>query len=260
MTTTINKEDDSMNLRVHKRINVLGYNVFASSLDAIDTDGKHILINTISPNSYGLAIHDKEFEIALKNSDILVVDGIGIAIGSILLNGKNIKKIAGQDCFDYLIAEANRKNWKVFFLGSTEETLNKIVIRLRSEYPNVFAASYSPPFVKSFSEVENATIIRSINLFEPDILFVGMTAPKQEKWAYQHRSIINSRIISTIGNVFDWYAGNSSRPSKIWINLRLEWLIRIFMRPEILRRNTKNQLLFLRDLFKHIFFMRKIRH
>lgn len=64
---------------------------------------------------------------------------------------------------------------------------------------------------------------------------------------------------STIGNVFDWYAGNSKRPAKIWIDLRLEWLVRIFLRPEIFKRNTGNQLKFLRDLFLHITYIKRIK-
>lgn len=240
------------NITTNITTNVLGYDVFSSTLDVIDPKANKILINTISPNSYGIALEDKLFEIALKKCDLLVLDGVGIALGSILINGKNIKKICGQDCFDYLIDLANKEEWKVFFLGSSNETLRKITDKVKYEFPLVTTGGFSPPFKEEFTEEDNGHMIQAINTFQPDILFVGMTAPKQEKWAYEHRDIVNARIISTIGNVFDWYAGNSKRPSKIWINLRLEWLARIFMRPEIFRRNTGNQLKFLRDLFLHI--------
>ena len=238
---------------------VLGYNVFSSRLDAIDPEIDKLLINTFSPNSYGLALSDKKFETALKNTDVLVLDGIGIALGSIILHGKNIKKISGQDCFDHYMAVANNKNWKVYFLGSSEQTLKKITDRVKKEYPNVITGTYSPPFKPEFSEEDNNHMVNAINAFKPDVLFVGLTAPKQEKWAYQHRNRVNARIISTIGNVFDWYAGNSKRPEKIWIDLRLEWLVRIFLRPEIFRRNTGNQLKFLRDLFLHITYIKRIK-
>ena len=238
---------------------VLGYNVFSSRLDAIDPEIDKLLINTFSPNSYGLALSDKKFETALKNTDVLVLDGIGIALGSIILHGKNIKKISGQDCFDHYMAVANNKNWKVYFLGSSEQTLKKITDRVKKEYPNVITGTYSPPFKPEFSEEDNNHMVNAINAFKPDVLFVGLTAPKQEKWAYQHRNKVNARIISTIGNVFDWYAGNSKRPAKIWIDLRLEWLVRIFLRPEIFRRNTGNQLKFLRDLFLHITYIKRIK-
>jgi len=242
---------------MYKSINILGYQVFSGHLSEIEKNNK-CLINTISPNSYGLALQDKEFSIALEKADILVLDGMGIAIGSILLHGKNIKKIAGQDCFDHFVAEANKNNWRVFFLGSSESTLQKIFNRLAIECPNVKACGYAPPFKTVFSEEEDQLMVKAINSFNPEILFIGMTAPKQEKWAYQHKHLINARIITTIGNVFDWYAGNSKRPAKIWIKLRLEWFVRIFHRPEILKRNTKNQLLFFRDILLVFFKIKKL--
>lgn len=97
----------------------------------------------------------------------------------------------------------------------------------------------------------------AINKFRPHVLFIGLTAPKQEKWAYLNKDRLDVNVISTIGNVFDWYAGNSKRPGKIWIKLRLEWFVRIFYRPEILKRNTSNQMIFLKDLFLHFFNIKK---
>ncbi len=248
-----------MKVHGYKTTKVLGYEVFSEKLDVINPSIPKVLINTFSPNSYGLALKDKEFQDSLKKADILVLDGVGIAFGSIILNRKNIRKIAGQDCFDFLMAKANSYHWKVFFLGSSTETLKKITDRVRKEFPNVKTGSYSPPFKPVFSNEENNSIRDAINNFSPDVLFIGMTAPKQEKWAYQNRDFVNARIISTIGNVFDWYAGNSKRPAKIWIKLRLEWFARIFMRPEILKRNTGNQLLFVRDVFLSLLRIKKIK-
>ena len=242
---------------MHKGIEVLGFNVYNNRLSDIEFNKKH-LINTFSPNSYGIALTDREFSVALKNTDVLVLDGMGIAIGSILLHGKNIKKIAGQDCFDHFVAEANKNKLKVFFLGSSKSTLQKIMKRLAIEYPNITAGGYSPPFKNVFSDEENQLMVKHINSFNPDILFIGMTAPKQEKWAYKHKNLVNARIITTVGNVFDWYAGNSKRPAKIWIKLRMEWLVRIFHRPEIFKRNTKNQMLFFRDLLLVFLKIKKI--
>ena len=243
---------------MYKVIDIFGYKVFSGTLSDLDLNKKY-LINTFSPNSYGVALNDKEFETALKNTDVLVLDGIGIALGSIILHGKNIKKIAGQDCFDFFMADADKKKGKVFFLGSTDQTLQKITDRVKQEYPNVITSVYSPPYKPVFSDEDNEIMVKRINAFEPDVLFVGLTAPKQEKWAYQHRDLVHAGVISTIGNVFDWYAGNSKRPAKIWIKLRLEWLVRIFLRPEIFRRNTGNQMKFLRDLFLHITYIKRIK-
>jgi N-acetylglucosaminyldiphosphoundecaprenol N-acetyl-beta-D-mannosaminyltransferase len=240
-----------------KTYNILGYNVFAGKTADWDLNAK-TLINTFSPNSYGLALKDTSFNNALHHTDILVVDGVGIALGSMLIHGKNIEKIAGQDCFDFLMYQANQNCWKIFFLGSSENTLKKITARVKAEYPKVQVGSYSPPFKALFSEADNQNMINAVNTYQPHVLFVGMTAPKQEKWAYEHRDLVNARLIATIGNVFDWYAGNSKRPPKIWVKLRLEWFARIFMRPEIFRRNTKNQLMFLRDLFAYKLRLKKV--
>ncbi len=241
---------------MYKVIDIFGYKVFCETLSDLDLNKKY-LINTFSPNSYGLALEDKEFETALKNTDVLVLDGMGIAVGSIVLHGKNIKKIAGQDCFDFFMADADKKKQKVFFLGSTDQTLHKMIERARQDYPNVITSAYSPPFKPVFSDEDNEIMVKRINAFNPDVLFVGLTAPKQEKWAYKHRDLVNAGVISTIGNVFDWYARNSKRPAKIWIKLRMEWLVRIFLRPEIFKRNTGNQLTFLRDLILHITYIKR---
>ena len=243
-----------------KSTDVLGYDVFSASLDCIDPDTKKVLLNTFSPNSYGMAKKDATFKTALKDTDVLVLDGMGVAIGSMLINGKNIKKIAGEDCFNHFMKLANDRGWKVFFLGSTVETLNKIEQRARTENPRIDVGTYSPPYKPEFSEADNEKMVRAINGFNPDVLFVGLTAPKQEKWAYAHRDQLNARIISTIGNVFDWYAGNSKRPAKIWIKFRLEWFVRLFLRPEIFRRNTKNQMIFFKDVVLHATNVKPIRN
>lgn len=242
---------------MYKTTDVLGYKVFSGSLADLDGSRQN-LINTFSPNSYGLALTDEPFRNALLETDLLVLDGMGVAIGSMLLRGKNIKKIAGQDCFDYLMAEANRRGWRVFFLGSSPATLSKIAARAASEYPSVVTASYSPPFKPEFTEEDNTAMVDAINAFHPQVLFVGLTAPKQEKWAHQHRRRINAQVISTIGNVFDWYAGNSKRPAPIWVKLRMEWLVRIFLRPEIFKRNTGNQMKFFRDVLLQFFHLKRI--
>ncbi|MBS1502191.1 MAG: WecB/TagA/CpsF family glycosyltransferase [Bacteroidetes bacterium] len=240
-----------------KYLPVMGYNVFCGKLADVNYSQK-TLINTFSPNSYGVALNDKRFEKALKGSDLLVLDGIGVALASVFLNGKNIKKVAGQDCFDYFIDQVNQKSGKCFFFGSSEKTLQKIKDRLAAEYSNVTAGYYSPPFKPEFTEQDNIAARKIINDFAPDVLFVGLTAPKQEKWAFENKDYLNVPIISTIGNVFDWYAGNSKRPAQIWVKLRLEWLVRIFLRPEIFKRNTGNQMRFVRDFLLVFFKLKKI--
>ena len=133
---------------------------------------------------------------------------------------------------------------KAFFLGSTEEVLSRIKKRIHKEYPNIEVDYFSPPYRKEFSDEENEVMINRINQFRPDIAFVGMTAPKQEKWSVNHKDKLQAGLVISIGNVFDWYAGTQKAIHPFWFKVRLGWLVRIFLRPEIFKRNIGNQMLF----------------
>lgn len=219
-----------------KTIKSLGYTVFSDDLNKIKLSDNCKLCNTISPNSYGIATKDKDFEEALKKSDYLVLDGVYFALSSIFLQRKNIKKNQGPDVFDFFIRKMNSEYGRVFFLGSSQETLDKIRVRLESEFENITASFLSPPFKANFSEEEDALMIDAINKFKPDIVFIGMTCPKQEKWSYKNKSKLNTKLICSIGAVFDWYAGNQKDIHPLWWKLRLAWLKRTIDRPEILKR------------------------
>jgi N-acetylglucosaminyldiphosphoundecaprenol N-acetyl-beta-D-mannosaminyltransferase len=233
-------------------INTIGFKVFSDQLSKIQINTPNCkVINTISPNSYGITTKDREFDVALKNSDFIVLDGVYFAIASILLKGKNIKKNQGPDVFYYFMRRMNEHSLKAFFLGSSESTLKRIKDRAKSEYPNITVEYFSPPFKRIYSEEENIEILSKINNFQPDILFIGMTCPKQEKWAIEHRDYLKAGLAICIGNVFDWFAGTQKVIHPIWFKLRLGWLIRIFLRPEIFRRNIGNQMIF----FWHVLLM-----
>jgi N-acetylglucosaminyldiphosphoundecaprenol N-acetyl-beta-D-mannosaminyltransferase len=231
------------------KYDVMGFTVFNSNLDLVSLNKREsLLLNTISPNSYGIATKDSEFSDALKNSDFLVLDGVYFALASILLKGGNIKKNQGPDVFTHFMDRINNQKGKVFFLGASNETLDKIKDRSRVDYPNIVVGTYSPPFKNSFSDEDNDKIISTINDFKPDVLFVGMTCPKQEKWAYKNKSNIDVSLICCVGAVFDWYAGNQKNIHPLWWKLRLAWLKRTIDRPEILLRYP-NIGIFFKDLF-----------
>jgi N-acetylglucosaminyldiphosphoundecaprenol N-acetyl-beta-D-mannosaminyltransferase len=218
-------------------INTMGYSVFSSDLESIDLNASTTeILNTISPNSYGISTKDKCFRNALKNSDYLVLDGVYFGLSSILLQGKHIQKNQGLDLFHHFMDRLNRQHGTGFFLGSSCETLEKMQKKSIIDYPNVLVATYSPPYKPEFSEEDTSKMIDAVNSFEPDVLFVGMTCPKQEKWAYQNKEKLKAKLICCVGAVFDWYAGNEKEISPIWWKLRLAWLIRTIHRPEILKR------------------------
>jgi N-acetylglucosaminyldiphosphoundecaprenol N-acetyl-beta-D-mannosaminyltransferase len=164
-------------------------------------------------------------------SDVLLPDGVGIVFASRFLKGNQIKKIAGADLHEFLLKKMDAEHGSCFYLGSSMPTLEKIEARLAKEYPNIRVGVYSPPFKPQFSEKENSKIRQAVNDFRPDVLFVGMTAPKQENWSYAQKDKLDAKIICSIGAVFDFYAGTVSRPGTFWQNMGLEWLGRLLREP-----------------------------
>ncbi len=194
--------------------------------------GNKILIQTLNQYSYCLTKEDPEFKSSLLGADVLLPDGIGIVVAHWLINGTKIKKIAGADLHHHLLEQLNIKGGNCFYLGSSESTLKTIKTRSNKEYPNIEVGYYSPPFKTSFTGAETQLMIEAVNAFEPDILFIGMTAPKQEKWAFANKEFLEVPVICSIGAVFDFYAGTVKRPSKVWITYGLEWLIRFVKEPK----------------------------
>ncbi|WCT10729.1 WecB/TagA/CpsF family glycosyltransferase [Mucilaginibacter jinjuensis] len=210
--------------------NISGYHLYSEPLSVLPVKPQ-LLINTINQYSYCIANQDPEFKKSLQESDVLLPDGIGVVMAIRFLTGKKVEKIAGADLHQYLLHSLNESNGKCFYLGASNFTLEKIKARVNVEYPNIKVQTYSPPFKKVFSVEDNKKIFAVINAFRPDVLFVGMTAPKQEVWATKNKLKLNAKLICSIGAVFDFYAGTTKRPNKIWINLGMEWLGRLTSEP-----------------------------
>jgi len=239
-------------------IETLGFKVFSDDLNLIQIKGDRTrVLNTISPNSYGITTKNPIFDNALKTADYLVLDGVYFAIAPILLQGKNIRRNQGPDVFFHFINRLNEQGGRAFFLGSTEDVLEKIKIRAAAEYPNIEVRCFSPPFKPVFSDEEDRQLVETINGFKPHILFVGMTCPKQEIWAIKNRPDINNTLVICIGNVFDWFAGTQRIIHPFWFKIRLGWLVRIFYRPEIFKRNIGNQMKFFFDVLLYFFHLKK---
>ena len=237
---------------------ILGYKIFEHTLKSIDFD-KNKIINTINPHSYCLSRYDKLFNEALQSSDILLPDGTGIVLASKIVNNKKINKIAGADIHQYLLHQANLKSQKVFYLGASQSTLELIQNKVKKEFPNITVSSFSPPYKPQFSESETAQMLEKVNDFKPDILFVGMTAPKQEKWVFINKENIDANTIVSIGAVFDFYAGTIKRPSSFWVSIGLEWLPRFLREPKRLaKRNLVSTPKFLLEIIWYKIFGRGI--
>ena len=225
-------------------------------------DGK-VLINTINAHSFNTALKDALFAEALKNGDYLIPDGASILMACKWIKAKSQPKdrIAGWDLFSFEMERLEGKckrekvRGKVMFMGSSEKVLTKIRERATVDYPNLEVVTYSPPYKQVFSDEENKAIIGAINHANPDLLWIGMTAPKQEKWTYQHWKELNIHChVGTIGAVFDFYAGTAKRAPKWWQNHSLEWLYRLCIEPKRMwRRYLLGNPLFMWNIIKEKF-------
>jgi N-acetylglucosaminyldiphosphoundecaprenol N-acetyl-beta-D-mannosaminyltransferase len=187
-----------------------------------------------NPHSFTMTLKDEMFSRALKAADWLVPDGAGVVLASRLLGGAIQNRVTGSDVFACLHERLNAAGGtSVFFLGSTEETMALIRQRMAHDYPNIkVAGMYSPPFKDEFSATDNRMMIEAINKSKPDILWVGMSAPKQEKWIYSNKDNLDVKFIGAVGAVFDFYSGNIRRNKDSWfVNHHLEWLPRLIREP-----------------------------
>ena len=226
-------------------------------------EGK-VLINTINAHSFNVAQKDELFAEALAKGDYLIPDGASIikACKWLKVNSQPKERIAGWDLFSFEMNALERKSaqqkvndgkrLKVMFMGSSEKVLGLIRKRAANDYPNLEVVTYSPPYKPEFSDEDNAAIIKAINEANPDLLWIGMTAPKQEKWTYQHWSELNIHChVGTIGAVFDFYAGTAQRAPKWWQEHSLEWLYRLIKEPKRMwRRYVIGNPLFLWNITK----------
>lgn len=213
-----------------------------------------LLINTINAHSYNTAQKDCLFAEALRRGDVLIPDGASVVKACRLLKAKSrpIERIAGWDLFEFEMNKLNKTGGTCFFMGSSEKVLALIKQRARVDYPNIVVETYSPPYKPEFSEEDNRAIVEAINRANPDLLWIGMTAPKQEKWAYAHWDELQIHChCGTIGAVFDFYAGTVKRAPVWWQSHSLEWCYRLLKEPRRMwRRYVVGNLLFIWNICK----------
>ena len=212
-----------------KDLEILGSRAELASLP----EGK-LLVNTINAHSYNTARKDPLFAEALTNGDVLIPDGVSIVKACRWIKAKSRPKerVAGWDLFEFEMGKLEKKGGTVMFMGSSQRVLDLVVKRAAEVYPHLNVVTYSPPYKPEFSAEDNRAIIDAINAADPDLLWIGMTAPKQEKWTYSHWDELNIHChVGTIGAVFDFFAGTVERAPVWWQQHGLEWLYRVLKEP-----------------------------
>jgi N-acetylglucosaminyldiphosphoundecaprenol N-acetyl-beta-D-mannosaminyltransferase len=204
---------------------------------AIATPRSSFIFACANPHSLVVARSDAQFRRALEMADAVVADGVGCQWAAALAGVAVGPRITGSEFFVSIMTALNRRGGRAFFFGSSDVVLEKLAARVRQNFPGVAISMLSPPY-RPWSEEENQLMIGEIRNFEPDVLWVGMTAPKQEKWVACYGAELGVPVIGSVGAVFDYYAGVTQRAPQWICSLGLEWLYRLPREPKRLWRRT----------------------
>lgn len=206
----------------------------------------------INPEKALKAYQDEDLLNIIKNSDLNFIDGVGIIFAAKVFKGIKIKeRVTGIDLFTELLKVAEEKSYKVYFLGTKEESLKKAIENIKKAFPSLQIAGFHNGF---FNEEDK--IIEDIAKSNADILFVGMGSPKQEKFIYKNLEKLNVKFAMGVGGTFNVYANEFRRAPNIIQKLGLEWLYRFILDPKRLPRILTLPV-FLKEAYKRRFTPKK---
>ena len=177
------------------------------------------------------AYEDQEY-CRVQNGGIMAIpDGGPLSSVGQKRGFKNMKRTAGPSLMREVFKISASKGYRHYFYGSTNETLEKLQSVLMESYPGIqIVGMYSPPF-KAMTEDEDKVIVDKINETKPDFVWVGLGAPKQEKWMAAHQGRVNALMIG-VGAGFDYHAGNIKRAPEWMQKHNLEWMYRLLQDPK----------------------------
>ncbi|PRO65702.1 WecB/TagA/CpsF family glycosyltransferase [Alkalicoccus urumqiensis] len=187
---------------------------------------------TANPEIVMKADQDPKYKEAVLTADYITADGIGIVKGAQLLGENLPERVAGFDLFMRLLATANEMEQSVYFLGASDDVLQKTLAVVETEFPNIrIAGSHH-----GFFDWEDSQIPDEIKREKPDYVFVALGLPRQEQWIASHIDQFDHGVFMGIGGSFDVLAGEVKRAPAFWQKLNLEWFYRLAMQPSRVKR------------------------
>lgn len=192
----------------------------------------------LTPNAQHVVLldQDRHFREIYDSAALVVPDGASLLFAAHLLGRSLKERVTGVDLFESLCAGAAAANLKVFFLGGRTGSADLAAILLRRRYPGLTVETYCPPlgFERDLAELSRVDAI--IRRFEPNIVFVGLGAPKQEYWMYDHGRKLGPSVLIGVGGSFELVTGIVRRAPRWLQAIGLEWLYRLYQEPRRLWR------------------------
>lgn len=217
--------------------NILGVDIaaidMASLLDYLDNNihdlsGDYICVSNV--HTTVTAYEDEEYRKVQNGGIMAIPDGGPLSSVGQKRGFKNMKRTTGPSLMGEIFKISVSKGYRHYFYGSTDKTLERLYAVLTETYPGIqIAGMYSPPF-RTMTEEEDRAIVERINEMKPDFVWVGLGAPKQEKWMAAHQGRVSGLMIG-VGAGFDYHAGNIERAPEWMQKSNLEWVYRLLQDP-----------------------------
>ena len=217
--------------------NIMGVDIAAIDMDWLidylnrnvkNLSGDYICVSNV--HTTVTAYEDQEY-CKVQNGGIMAIpDGGPLSSVGQKRGFKNMKRTTGPSLMGEIFKISAAEGYRHYFYGSTDETLEKLYSVLEETYPGIqIAGMYSPPF-RPMKEEEDKAIVERINETKPDFIWVGLGAPKQEKWMAAHQGRVNGLMVG-VGAGFDYHAGNIERAPEWMQKSNLEWVYRLLQDP-----------------------------
>jgi N-acetylglucosaminyldiphosphoundecaprenol N-acetyl-beta-D-mannosaminyltransferase len=183
-----------------------------------------------------VAYRDEKFRDVLNEADMLLADGIGVVYASKIVKNPISQRAAGYDTACEALRKLAPYGASVYLFGAAEGVAEKAGEEICRRYPGIKIAGVSNGY---FDAEREKQIIADINDKKPDVLFVCLGAPKQEKWIYENRENLNVNFAAGLGGTLDVFAGTVKRAPSFFIKANLEWFYRLLCMPSRIGRMMK---------------------
>ncbi len=202
----------------------------------LETGDRHQLV-CLTVNSFIAARKDPALCSIYNSASLALPDGLPVVWASRFLGESIPGRVAGPDFLLAASATAERRGYSFFLLGGRRGRAKNLARRLRIRHPGLkVVGAYSPPFYEEFPPALNDRIVKRINAAKPDILWVGLGAPKQDRWIAENLPRLEVRVAIGVGAAFEMYGGEVGR-APLWMQRSgLEWFFRFLREPRRLFR------------------------